>query len=194
MLFVKKGTDYKSIAFATNHTITINLETKETSTKDNGGKWQTSEAGIMSWTANSENLMGNESQGFSYDELFALMIAREPIDVRFALEVILLITVQISSIPYLLAAGNLQPSTMKARPSLPRLPRMLLTVIKHLSPVILPVLVHLHRILALVKHLLLLLLLILLILRDKILQKSHMGWRVLTSSTLFVCTTKKSCK
>ena len=40
----------------------------------------------MSWTANSENLMGNESQGFSYDELFALMIAREPIDVRFALE------------------------------------------------------------------------------------------------------------
>lgn len=86
MLFIKKGTDYKSIAFATNHTITINLETKETSTKDNGGKWQTSEAGIMSWTANSENLMGNESQGFSYDELFALMIAREPIDVRFALE------------------------------------------------------------------------------------------------------------
>ena len=86
MLFIKKGSDYKSIAFATNHTITINLETKETSTKDNGGKWQTSEAGIMSWTANSENLMGNESQGFSYDELFALMIAREPIDVRFALE------------------------------------------------------------------------------------------------------------
>ena len=86
MLFVKKGTDYKSIAFATNHSITINLETKETSTKDSGGKWQTSEAGIMSWTANSENLMGNEAQGFSYDELFALMIAREPIDVRFALE------------------------------------------------------------------------------------------------------------
>ena len=86
MLFIKKGSDYKSIAFATNHTITINLETKETSTKDSGGKWQTSEAGIMSWTANSENLMGNESQGFSYDELFALMIAREPIDVRFALE------------------------------------------------------------------------------------------------------------
>ena len=86
MLFIKKGADYKSIAFATNHSITINLETKETSTKDSGGKWQTSEAGIMSWTANSENLMGNESQGYSYDELFALMIAREPIDVRFALE------------------------------------------------------------------------------------------------------------
>ena len=86
MLFIKKGADYKSIAFATNHTITINLETKETSTKDSGGKWQTSEAGIMSWTANSENLMGNESQGFSYDELFALMIAREPVEVRFALE------------------------------------------------------------------------------------------------------------
>ena len=76
----------KSIAYATSHTLTISADTKETSSKDSGGKWQTSEAGIMSWTANSENLMGNESQGYSYDELFALMIAREPIDVRFALE------------------------------------------------------------------------------------------------------------
>lgn len=86
MLFIKKGSDYKSIAFATNHTLTVNLETKETSTKDSGGKWQTSEAGIMSWTANSENLMGNEMNGYGYDELFDLMVAREPIEVRFGLE------------------------------------------------------------------------------------------------------------
>ena len=29
----------KSIGYATNHTLSINADTKETSTKDSGGKW-----------------------------------------------------------------------------------------------------------------------------------------------------------
>ena len=56
MLFIG-GT---SIGFATNHTLSINADTKETSTKDSGGKWQSSEAGILSWTASTENLMSND--------------------------------------------------------------------------------------------------------------------------------------
>ena len=35
MLFVNG----KSIGYATNHTLSINTDTKETSTKDSGGKW-----------------------------------------------------------------------------------------------------------------------------------------------------------
>lgn len=31
--------DSKSIALATNHTLTISADTKETSSKDSGGKW-----------------------------------------------------------------------------------------------------------------------------------------------------------
>lgn len=31
--------DNKSIALATNHTLTISADTKETSSKDSGGKW-----------------------------------------------------------------------------------------------------------------------------------------------------------
>lgn len=50
----------KSIGYATNHTLSINADTKETSTKDSGGKWQTSEVGVLSWTATSENLMSND--------------------------------------------------------------------------------------------------------------------------------------
>ena len=82
MLFV----DGKSIAFATNHTISINADTKETSTKDNGGFWQVSEVGMLSWTCTSENLMGDPMAGIGFDELFDIMIARKPVTGIFALE------------------------------------------------------------------------------------------------------------
>ena len=82
MLFV----DGKSIAFATNHTLTISADTKETSTKDSGGLWQTSEVGMLSWSCTSENLMGDPQAGIGYDELYDYMIARKPITGVFALE------------------------------------------------------------------------------------------------------------
>ena len=76
----------KSIAFATNHTLSISADTKETSTKDSGGLWQTSEVGMLSWSCSSENLMGNPMAGIGYDELFDMMVARKPITGVFALE------------------------------------------------------------------------------------------------------------
>lgn len=82
MLFVKG----KSIAFATSHSLEISLDTREISTKDHGGKWTEAEAGKINWTISSENLVGNPGEGTTYDDLLDLMIAREPIDVVFALE------------------------------------------------------------------------------------------------------------
>ena len=82
MLFVNG----KSIAFATNHTLSISADTKETSTKDSGGLWQTSEVGMLSWSCSSENLVGNPMAGIGYDELFEMMVARKPITGVFALE------------------------------------------------------------------------------------------------------------
>lgn len=82
MLFVNG----KSIGFATSHTLSISTETKETTSKDSGGKWQSSEAGILSWTASSENLCADKAEGVGYDELFDMMIARKPITGVFALE------------------------------------------------------------------------------------------------------------
>lgn len=76
----------KSIAFATSHTLELSLDTREISTKDNGGKWSEVEAGIISWTMQSENLVGNPGEGKGYDDLVDAMIAREPVDVVFALE------------------------------------------------------------------------------------------------------------
>lgn len=76
----------KSIAFATSHTLELSLDTREISTKDNGGKWSEVEAGIISWTMQSENLVGNPGEGKGYDDLVDAMIARQPVDVVFALE------------------------------------------------------------------------------------------------------------
>lgn len=86
MLFIKKGNETKSIAFATNHTLTISADTKETSTKDNGGKWQSSEVGLLSWTCSSENLCADAGSGLTYKDLFEMMISRQPITGVFAME------------------------------------------------------------------------------------------------------------
>ena len=82
MLFINN----KSIGYATSHSLSISADTKETSTKDSGGKWQTSEVGIISWTASSENLYANEAQGMTYSGLFDAMVARTQIDAVFTLK------------------------------------------------------------------------------------------------------------
>lgn len=82
MLFVNG----KSIGFATSHSLSISADTKETTSKDSGGKWQSNEVGILSWTASSENLCADKAEGVGYDELFDMMIARKPITGVFALE------------------------------------------------------------------------------------------------------------
>lgn len=77
----------KSIAFATSHTLEVSGETTDVSTKDNGGgEWATSEMGLLSWTCSSENLVGDPRSGLGYDELFDLMIKKEPVELVFALK------------------------------------------------------------------------------------------------------------
>ena len=90
---VIKGSDLmvfvggKSIALATSHSLTISADTKETSSKDSGGKWQTSEVGTLNWSMKSENLFSAEgTDGETYDALFSKMIARTPVTLVFALE------------------------------------------------------------------------------------------------------------
>ena len=89
---VIKGSDMmlfvggKSIAYATNHTLNISADTKETSSKDSGGKWQTSEVGVLSWTCSTENLCSDDGAGLGLEELLDMMMARKPITGVFALE------------------------------------------------------------------------------------------------------------
>lgn len=74
----------KSIAVATSHTIDINMEVKQTSSKDSGGKWETNEAGVLSWSAKSENITSAGKAGLTYDDLVDLMIERKPVHLVLA--------------------------------------------------------------------------------------------------------------
>lgn len=77
----------KSIAFATSHTLEVSGETIDISTKDNGGgEWSASQMGKLDWTCSSENLVGDPRSGLGYDELFEMMIKKEPVDIVFALK------------------------------------------------------------------------------------------------------------
>ena len=78
MLFVKDGTGYTSIAFATNHTVTVNAEAAEISCKD-AGIWGASIVNKLSWEIQSENLYCTQE----YSKLFDLMTAREAVEVTF---------------------------------------------------------------------------------------------------------------
>lgn len=74
----------KSIAFATNHTLTISAETSDTSNKDEtSGGWSSSEVTKLSWTGTSENMMANAGKGVTYEELVKYMIAKQPLDFVF---------------------------------------------------------------------------------------------------------------
>lgn len=69
----------KALAWATSHTLTITGNTVDISTKDHG-YWGASEIGNLTWEITSENLYCDDN----YDELFDIMVAKEPVTVAFA--------------------------------------------------------------------------------------------------------------
>jgi predicted secreted protein len=77
--------DGKSIAYATNHTLSISGETQDTSNKDEGGGgWASEEVSILSWTVSSDNLYSEDGEGNNFEDLFDLMVAKQPITAVFA--------------------------------------------------------------------------------------------------------------
>lgn len=87
MTFVGEGANAVSIAYATNHTMNINLSTTETSNKDQGhGEFQTFEGGVLSWDCSSDNLVGDaNSHGKTYSDMVDLMLAKTPVTLVFGI-------------------------------------------------------------------------------------------------------------
>ena len=87
MLFIKEANGtVKSIAFATSHTLTVSTDTQQTSTKDDGGKFQSSDYGIISWSATSENLCSYDGAGYNYQDLINLMLSQTKVTATFSIE------------------------------------------------------------------------------------------------------------
>ena len=80
MIFYTDSLNHKrSIAFATNHTMTIQASTSSDSNKDEGGFWEAGDIQSMNWSISTENL----NCGDNFDTLFDIMVAGKPIDVVF---------------------------------------------------------------------------------------------------------------
>lgn len=88
MAFVERNGKKQSIAYATSHSLEINADTRDISTKDNGnGIWSNSEVGMLNWSVSSENLCClDDPHGLGYNDLVEIMIKREPIEIVFALQ------------------------------------------------------------------------------------------------------------
>lgn len=71
----------KSIAYATNHTLNISSETSDISSKDHG-IWGSTDVTKITWTISAENLFTADA----YSQLFDLLVAGEPIEVKFGLK------------------------------------------------------------------------------------------------------------
>lgn len=78
MLFDNEG---KSYAYATNHTLTINSELADVSSKDHG-IWGASEVVKYTWEIQTENLYTETD----YYKMFDIMLAGQMIDIKFGLK------------------------------------------------------------------------------------------------------------
>lgn len=81
MLFEKgTGSTYTAFAFAKSHSLQIDADSLEVSSKDSG-KWKEFLTTKLSWTINAEHLYVESD----YDAMMQKLIAREPIEVLFAI-------------------------------------------------------------------------------------------------------------
>ena len=74
----------KAIALATSCKLSMSAETIDTQSKDSG-IWTEKDIKKLSWNCSSENLFSADTDANSYDKLFALMIAREPIEIKLGI-------------------------------------------------------------------------------------------------------------
>lgn len=68
----------KATALATSHKLTVNAETSDSASKDDG-MWDEAIVSKMSWEASTEALVSADGTD-SYDTLFDLYLAKEPVD------------------------------------------------------------------------------------------------------------------
>ena len=88
MVFVKaSGGDYKSIGFATNHTLSTSASTISISHKDladaGSGKWDDQDIDTLSWTITSESFYANEAEGVTFADIWGYYAAGTVLDLKF---------------------------------------------------------------------------------------------------------------
>lgn len=88
MAFVTVNGKLKSVAYATNHTLSVQCSTVDVSCKDFGnGRWQAVERGLQSWSVTSDNFMALEGEnGASFNDLFDIYLMGDEVEIAFSLQ------------------------------------------------------------------------------------------------------------
>lgn len=85
MLFAHSGASVQPLAFSTSSKLTVNLATREISSRDSGN-WKESAAGKLDWSVSSDSLLSFSATGTtqSFEELYNYQINRCPVNIAFA--------------------------------------------------------------------------------------------------------------
>ena len=90
MLFVETSSNvYKSIGYATNHTLSTSASQIDVSHKDladaGSGSWVDQDIDQLSWSITSENFYANTAEGVTFADLFGYYAAGTTLKVKFAI-------------------------------------------------------------------------------------------------------------
>lgn len=81
VLSVMVGTTWTPIGHSTSHTLEVNMETRDRSSKDTG-RWKGKVPGLLGWSVTSESIALYD--GYSFAELKALMDNRTKVQVKLS--------------------------------------------------------------------------------------------------------------
>lgn len=88
MVWVKASNgEYKSIGFATNHTLSTSASTISVSHKDmvdaGAGKWDAQEIDTLTWSVTSENFYANTTEGYTFADIWNFYSNGTELDLKF---------------------------------------------------------------------------------------------------------------
>ena len=89
MLFIETSSNvYKSVGYATNHTLSTSASTIDVAHKDladaGSGKWADEDIDTLSWTITTENFYAATADGVTFADLFGYYSAGTELNVKFA--------------------------------------------------------------------------------------------------------------
>lgn len=88
MCFVETSTNtYKSLGYATNHTLSTTANTVDVAHKDladaSGGRWEDQDVDTLAWSVSSENFYANDAEGASFEDLFSIYAAGTEVTLKW---------------------------------------------------------------------------------------------------------------
>ena len=90
MIFIETATNvYRSIGYATNHTLSTSASQIDVSHKDladaGSGSWVDQDIDQLSWSITTENFYANQAEGVTFADLFGYYAAGTTLKVKFAI-------------------------------------------------------------------------------------------------------------